>query len=163
MNIKTTRPQRNALRFVVAYGLCVLVQLLGGYFTQVSVTSEWYQSLNKSPLQPAGMWFGIAWTALYFLMALAAARIAKITGQWNNRPLRWWLIQLFTGLVWCMVFFGHRDIQNGFYVIAFNWIAVTVTIVLFSRVNRTASALLLPLWAWMTFASYLNLYILQHN
>ena len=47
--------------------------------------------LNHSPLTPKGMWFGVAWTILYFLMALAAARIAKISGQWNNRPLRWWL------------------------------------------------------------------------
>lgn len=162
MNITTTRPQRNALRFIVAYGLCLIVQGLGGYFTNMSV-NDWYQSLNKSPLTPAGVWFGIAWTILYFLMALAAARIAKITGQWNNRPLRWWFVQLFTGLVWTMVFFGHRDIENGFYVIVFNWIAVVVTIVLFSRVNRVASALLLPLWAWLTFAAYLNLYMLQYN
>lgn len=162
MNIQTTRPQRNALRFIVAYGRCLIVQGLGGYFTQISV-NDWYLTLNHSPFTPAGMWFGIAWTILYFLMALAAARIAKITGQWNNRPLRWWLVQLFTGLVWCMVFFGHRDIENGFYVIVFNWIAVLVTIVLFSRVNRVASALLLPLWAWLTFAAYLNLYLLQHN
>ncbi len=162
MNVTTTRPQRNALRFIAAYGLCLVVQVLGGYFTQLSV-NDWYQALNKSPLTPAGMWFGVAWTILYFLMALAAARIAKITGQWNNRPLRWWLVQLFVGLVWTMVFFGHRDIENGFYVIAFNWVAVLVTIVLFSRVNRVASALMLPLWAWLTFATYLNLYILQHN
>lgn len=162
MNIVITQPQRNALRFIVAYGLCLAVQALGGYFTNMSVHG-WYQELNQSPLTPAGMWFGIAWTILYFLMALAVARIAKITGQWNNRPLRWWLIQLLTGLVWCVVFFGLRDIERGFYVIAFNWVAVMVTIVLFSRMNRLASALMLPLWAWLTFASYLNLYMLQHN
>lgn len=162
MTLTTTRPQRNALRFVVAYGLCLIVQLLGGYYTQMSVTT-WYADLTKSPWTPPGIWFGIVWTILYFLMALAAARIAKITGQWNNRPLRWWLVQLFTGLVWTMVFFGHRDIENGFYLIAFNWVAVLITLLLFWRVNRMAGMLLLPLMAWISFAAYLCLYIVQNN
>lgn len=162
MIMNTTRPQRNALRFITAYLLCLAVQFLGGYYTSLSV-GDWYVALNKSSLTPPGMWFGIVWTALYFLMALAAARIAKITGQWNNRPLRWWAVQLFAGLIWCMVFFGHRDIENGMLVIAFNWLAILLTLVFFWRVNRTAGLLLAPLLAWVSFASYLNFYMLTHN
>lgn len=157
--VRTYHP---AVSFIMAYGLCLFVQGAGGYYTQMSV-NDWYPALNKSPLTPPGMWFGIVWTSLYFLMALAAARVAKIAGQWNNRPLRWWLVQLFTGLIWTMVFFGHRDIQNGMYVIAFEWVATLITVVLFWRVNRLAALLLVPLLAWVSFASYLNLYILQHN
>lgn len=153
---------RHALRFVIAYGLCVITQGLGKYFTDLGMNG-WYQSLDKSPLTPPGYIFAIMWTALYFLMALAAARIAKITGQWNNRPLRWWLIQLFTGLVWTMVFFGHRDAQNGLYLLLFNWLAIAVTLLLFWRVNRRAGMLLVPLLAWVSFAVYLNAYIVQHN
>ncbi|PZP83487.1 MAG: TspO protein [Azospirillum brasilense] len=162
MHAHTTRPQRNALRFVVAYGLCFFVQAVGGYYTTLSV-GDWYPTLNKSPLTPPGAVFGITWTVLYFLMALAAARIAKITGQWNNRPLRWWFIQLFAGLLWTMVFFGQRNPDQGLYIISFGWVATLITLIYFWRVNRTAGLLLLPLMAWISFASYLNGYIVTHN
>ncbi len=151
-----------ALTFIATYALCLLVQGLGGYYTSMG-TGAWYASLNKSPFTPPGLWFAVAWSALYFLMALAAARIVRITGQRNNRPLRWWLIQLFTGLLWCMVFFGHRDIQNGLLVIGFEWVAVLLTFLFFWRVNRRAGWLILPLLLWVSFATYLNDYIALHN
>lgn len=159
---KTARPFHPAMPFIVAYGLCVIVQVIGGHYTQMSVT-DWYPTLNKSPLTPPGMWFGIVWTILYILMAVAAARVARITGQFNNRPLRWWLVQLFTGLVWTMVFFGHRDIENGMVLISFGWVATLLSVLFFWRVDRVAGLLLVPLLGWISFASYLNFYILQHN
>jgi len=150
------------LAFAATYGLCLVVQGLGGYFTAMG-TGEWYASLNRSALTPPGIWFGVAWSALYFLMALAAARIVRITGQYNNRPMRWWLIQLFTGLVWCMVFFGHRDIENGLLIIAFEWVAVLLTLRFFWRINKRAGWLIVLLFLWVSFASYLNLFIYLNN
>ena len=153
---------RQAARFMTAYGLCLAVQLLGGYYTQMSVTT-WYADLNRSPLTPPGMWFGIVWTILYFLMAWAAARVARITGRWNSRPLRWWLLQLLAGLVWTMLFFGQRDTDTSFYLITFNWVAVLMTVWLFWRVDRRAGLLMVPLLLWISFATYLCWYIVQHN
>lgn len=150
-------------RFCIAYAFCLLIQLGGGYFTQLGIGSGWYGSLQKSSLTPPGYVFGLTWTTLYLLMALAAARVAHITGQWNNRPLRWWAIQLIGGLVWCIVFFGMRDVENALLIIAFMWVAVLLTVVFFHRVNRRAGWLMLPLLLWVSFATYLNAAILLNN
>lgn len=150
-------------RVLIAYALCFLIQAAGGYFTQMGIGSGWYGGLQKSPLTPPGYVFGLTWTVLYALMAVAAARVTHITGQWNNRPLRWWAIQLLGGVVWCIVFFGLREIALGFYVLVFTWLAVLIAFLGFYRVNRRAGWLMLPLLLWVSFASYLNFYILTHQ
>ncbi|MFZ4540295.1 MAG: TspO/MBR family protein [Rickettsiales bacterium] len=148
--------------FLAFYALSFAVQAIGGYFTQLSVTT-WYMGLNKSPLAPPGAAFGIAWTILYFLMALAATRIYRRTRTFRSHALRWWLVQLLLGFLWTVMFFGHREIMVGMQIIATNWIAVGITLYLFKRIDKVAAWMLAPLWAWLTFASYLNLYILAHN
>lgn len=153
---------KTLLVFFRFYALCLIVQVLGGYYTAMGVET-WYPTLNKSPLTPPGMWFGIVWTMLYFLMAVAATRVWRATGTVNNRPLRWWLIQLIVGLVWCMVFFGMRDTQAGLALILFNLFAIVLTVYFFRRADHRAGLLLVPLLAWVSFASYLNLYIVLHN
>lgn len=155
-------PAKSFAAFALAYGLCLAVQAAGAYFTAQSV-HDWYPTLTKSPLTPPGMWFGIVWTALYFLMALAAAQVWRATGQAMNRPLRWWCIQLLLGLWWSITFFGTRDVRAGLLVLALTWIAVAVTFLKFRRVNRLAGWLMLPLLGWVSFAAYLNFYIFLHN
>lgn len=159
-------PARTARATLVAflsfYALCLFVQTTGSYFTLLSV-GDWYRGLAKSPLTPPGPVFGIAWTTLYFLMALAAARVWRVLGRVNARPLRWWLIQLLLGWVWTMVFFGLRDVQMGFLVIVLALLAVLVSVRLFLRTERTAGWLMLPLLLWVGFASYLNGAILVLN
>lgn len=154
--------KRALVPFLVSYGLCFVVQSVGAYLTQLSV-NEWYPTLNKSPLTPPGVYFGIVWTTLYFLMALAATRIYLKRGTWRSRTFVWWLAQLLLGLLWSAVFFGHREPALGLMVILANWIAVAVTLYRFSRIDRLAAALIVPLLVWLSFATYLNQYIWQHN
>lgn len=146
-------------RFLIFYVPCLLVQLIGGYFTQLSVTT-WYQTLDKSALTPPGIAFGIAWTILYFLMAVAATRIHLKRKTFRSRSLVWWAIQLLLGLIWCIVFFGNREIALGFAVILANLVAVAVTLYRFYRIDTVAAWLMAPLLAWLMFASYLNGFIL---
>lgn len=153
--------RKSVLTFLSFYAIVLAVEFGSSYFTQLSVTT-WYTTLNKSPLTPPGMWFGIVWTILYFLMALAATRIYQRTGL-RTPALRWWLVQLLFGLIWCIVFFGYREILAGMQVIVANWLAVAVTIYLFRRIDRPAALMLAPLLLWLSFATYLNLFILQHN
>lgn len=141
--------------FVIFYGLCLIVQLLGGYVTQLSV-HDWYQGLAKSELTPPGAVFGIVWTILYFLMALAATRIYLIRGTLRSSTMVWWFIQLILGLIWSFVFFGHREVLLGLVVITLNWTAVIDTIQKFEKIDRKAALMMAPLLAWITFAAYLN-------
>lgn len=148
--------------FLLFYAFALVAQFGGGYFTQMSVTT-WYADLTKSPLTPPGIAFGIAWTALYLLMSLAAERVYHRTGTLHCRPLRWWFIQLILGLDWCLVFFGQRQIGQGLVIILCGWLAVALTLYFFRRVDKGAALLMVPLLLWMSFATYLNLYIWLHN
>ncbi len=154
--------RKTFLNFFGFYAIVLMIEFGSSYFTQLSVTT-WYTTLNKSPLTPPGMWFGIVWTILYFLMACAATRIYQRTGTLRTHALRWWLVQLLFGFVWCVVFFGNREILAGLQVIIANGLAVAMTIYLFYRIDRGAALMFVPLLLWLSFATYLNLFILQHN
>jgi tryptophan-rich sensory protein len=148
--------------FMGFYLMALFVQFVGSHFTFMSVTS-WYTTLNKSSLTPPGVYFGIVWTLLYLLMSVAATMVWRRSTKVNCRPLRWWLIQLLGGLLWCIVFFGARNIEQGMAIILFDWFAALLTCIFFWRVKRSAGLLIFPLLLWLSFASYLNFFILQHN
>ena len=156
------QPSRRIATFIGFYVLCLVVQFAGAYFTQRSVTT-WYVGLHKSPLTPPGIYFGIVWTALYFLMALAATRVYQRTQTLHCRALRWWTIQLLLGFLWSILFFGEKEIILGLEVILLNLLAIAFTGWFFLRVDRLAGLLILPLLLWVGFASYLNYYILVNN
>lgn len=151
--------KQKILIFLGFYALCFLVQGIGGYVTQFSVR-DWYVGLEKSALTPPGAAFGIAWTLLYFLMAVAATRVYLKRKTLRSRSLCWWGIQLLLGLIWTFVFFGQREVMLGFVVIVANWAAVAFTLYRFWRIDRVAGWLLVPLFLWLSFASYLNGFIL---
>lgn len=154
--------RKSFLTFLAFYAATLLVQMVGGYFTGLSVQS-WYPTLDKSPLTPPGYVFGIVWTMLYFLMAVAATRVHHVIGHLRNRPLAWWAIQLLLGLIWSIVFFGGQSSLSGIIIISATVLAVIVTLVLFWRVDALAGVLLLPLLLWLTLATHLNLYIVLHS
>lgn len=139
-----------------------MVQMVGGWLTQLSVTS-WYPTLTKSSLNPPGYVFGIVWSILYVLMALAAARVYFIRQSARSRSLAWWTIQLVLGLLWTAVFFGQREMMLGLVVILMSWLAVAFVTIRFYQIDRLAGLLMLPLLCWISFASYLNAFIVAHN
>lgn len=149
------------LTFAAFYGMALAVQFGGAYFTATSV-QDWYLTLERSPLNPPGPVFGIAWTILYFLMALAATRAYPHTKA-NRGPLVWWGVQLLLGFLWCVLFFGMRDTLGGLIVIICTTIAVIVTAVRFWRLDSLAGGLMAPLLLWLTLATHLNLYIYLNN
>jgi len=145
------------------YAATFAVQVGGNFFTMQSVTT-WYTTLEKSTLTPPGYWFGIVWTLLYIIMAVAAWRVWRVQRQgFFSRTLQWWWAQLTLGLVWCGVFFGLRLIDAGLVIIFINWLVILATIARFLCVERMAGYLLVPLGLWMTFATYLNLVISLKN
>ena len=65
-------------------------------------------------------------------------------------------IQFFLNRVWSFLFFGMQAPGWALIEIGALWLAIVVTLVLFWRVSPTAGMLLLPYWAWVSFATVLN-------
>lgn len=140
-----------------------LVGTAGALFTFPSIAS-WYIYLEKPLLTPPNWIFGPVWTALYIMMGISLFLIMrkKPTGK-IVRGVQLFLLQLFLNLLWSIVFFGFQSVLFGVVVIVLMWCAIVATIFSFSTISRTASFLLLPYLAWVTFASYLNIAIFWLN
>ncbi|PIR84073.1 hypothetical protein COU18_01555 [Candidatus Kaiserbacteria bacterium CG10_big_fil_rev_8_21_14_0_10_51_14] len=134
--------------------------LLGTLFVDSSTTS-WYTTLIKPALNPPPVTFGVAWTVLYFLMALALSIV------WVKKPLtslaagwvRFYFIQLLFNAAWTIFFFGFHSILVAFVDILFLGFMLLCLIIAAAEIDRRASYLLAPSLLWVLFAGYLNLSI----
>jgi tryptophan-rich sensory protein len=122
---------------------------------------EWYDSIDKSPLNPPGPVFGIVWSVLYVLMGVAAYLVWEQPGR--VPAIAAWAVQLALNLAWTPIFFGLERPGWALAEIVVLLAAVVITIVMFRSRSRLAAALLLPYAAWIGFATYLTIHIVVVN
>ena len=142
-----TRPTRGSI-WRAGIVLVPLLLVLGGLSAQLSGSTEdnrWYQTLVLPALQPPGPVFGIAWSILYSMIAIAAAII------WGHKaaPGRSLALGLFAlgfaiNLTWSPVFFRLHLIVPALAIIGVMLVLAIGTIFAFARVSRVAAWLLLP-------------------
>ncbi len=124
-----------------------------------------FAMMNKPPLSPPGWLFPVVWTLLYILMGVAAYLVLNSGApqQAVERALKVYGIQLVFNFFWTFWFFNLQWYFFAFFWLIVLWILILVTIVLFSRVSKTAAWLMVPYLLWVTFAGYLNLGIALLN
>jgi len=141
---------------------CILITegagILGSLATSTSVKSWYLTDLVKPSFNPPSWIFAPVWTLLFFLMGIA---LYLVWTKKNN--LLWFWVQLILNIIWSYLFFGLRQPMLAFYEIVLLWIAILITIIKFWKLNKTASILLWPYLAWVSFASFLNLTIASLN
>ena len=152
--------RRNAL--LAAAGAALIVGALGAAATDLG---PWYQDLRKPSWQPPDWLFGPAWTVIYALAALSAATAWAAA---RDRMHESGIIVLFglnalLNLFWSQLFFGLRRPDWALAELVLLWISVLVLIVVLRPISRTASWLLVPYLAWVTFAGLLNLAVVRLN
>jgi benzodiazapine receptor len=155
---------RDPVKLVVSIVLCNLAGFLGTFATQTGPGS-WYDMLVKPEINPPSFVFAPVWTTLFILMGIA---FYLVWMEGTDRPevrtaLGVFGVQLVLNVLWSYAFFGFQSPLFGLLVIVILWVAILATIVLFSRVNRTAASLLIPYLLWVTFATFLNYSILVIN
>ena len=130
----------------------------------VKYNASWYKSLKKAPLSPPNWVFGIVWPALYAMMGLSCYLIWTDTKcrPYCNELNPFW-IQLALNLCWTTIFFKYKQMYWGFFIILAILIYTLETYKRFMTINPLASYLLIPYLVWITFAGYLNGYILIMN
>lgn len=120
---------------------------------------SWYAMLPHPPGTPPNGVFGPVWTVLYIAMAVAAWRVWRcgdILGD-HRRALGLWGWQLAINALWAPVFFGlHRPGAAIAIIVVLDGL-VAATILAFRRIDRIATLLLLPYFAWSLFATYLTI------
>lgn len=140
--------------------LCFSAAALGGLF----MPGEWYAQLRKPAWNPPSWLFGPVWTALYFMMAVAAWLVWRRGGfPAQRKALGLFLLQLLLNAAWSPLFFGLHNPALAFAEIVLLWFAILGTFFAFWKTHRGAGALLVPYLAWVTFAAVLNFTLWQLN
>lgn len=129
--------------------------------------SKWYKSLNQSPLTPPSWVFPIAWTILYALITASAAvflsTASTIRGAVQTAGFFYYCAAWVLNLSWSQIFFRFQRPDLSFAVILGMLAFIALTIRAFYPVSRLAAYLLVPYLVWVSFATYLNGYIVFMN
>jgi translocator protein len=159
----------DVLRLAISIAIPLAAGIIGAIFTAESI-STWYQIIEKPWFTPPGWIFGPAWTALYILMGVSLFFVWKkktsssqtIDERQNNSKVAAYVAygaQLALNALWSILFFGLRSPQVAFAEIIVLLASISITIALFFKISKLASALMLPYAGWVTFASLLNLQV----
>ncbi len=150
------------LRFFVSIAVCLSAGAIGSVFTYQNIPT-WYQTLNKPAFSPPNWIFAPVWTLLYILMGISLYIIWEKGFKENKLPIILFLSQLILNAKWSFLFFGMRSPLYGLIGIIFLWAFILATIISFYKISKTAALLLIPYILWVSFASFLNFYILILN
>ena len=135
----------------------VIASLVFGSLASSDASNDlWYQSLNKSNLNPPGYIFGIVWPILYFLMSISAYRTF-------NSIKNLFYVQLILNTIWSWLFFSfHMPLIS---LIDINLLIFLNIFILFKifKVDIFSGVIYLPYIMWLIFASYLNIFIVLNN
>ena len=151
LSINSCRVRRFTLIVAV-----ILAAAIGSMASTSAGTDSWYLLLNKSELNPPGYVFGIVWPILYILMMVSAFLAHK-------KVFSIFIIQLFFNAAWSWLFFRFQmpliALLDIYLLIAINIYILN----LMYKENKLAFFLFIPYVVWISFASYLNLFIVINN
>lgn len=161
-------------RYFIIPIITIAICLLMGYLAGISVKADnfsWYNSLNRSPLNPPNIMFPIAWSILYILMGISIAIIINKYIDEQDLEIKkkiknyifLFIIQFILNMFWTYIFFGLKSPLFGFIEIIILDILIIITIIKFKTISKAASYILIPYILWCLFASYLTLHVLIFN
>ena len=165
----THAPARFAWSRDLGFGVLAIITVAAasvvGQLATYPNLAPWYAGLVKPSFNPPNWVFGPVWTTLYLLMAFAVWRILRLPAASAAR--RWALSLFFTQLAlnaaWSWMFFAARNPLLGLINIVPQILVIIATIVAFYRIDRMAGWCLMPLSAWVCFATVLNFAIWKLN
>lgn len=147
---------------IIAGVVATMVALVGMTITDIG---PWYHKLVQPRWAPAEAAYGVAWTAIYALAAIAAVTAWLATPTWREKE---WLIGLFAlngflNILWSLLFFRLHRPDLALIEVVFLWLSVAALILVIWRRSMTGALLLVPYLMWVTFAGYLNMNVVQLN
>ena len=148
--------QRDVRFAMIAVGLVVATSVLGQIATYPNLT-PWYAGLVKPSFNPPNWIFAPVWTTLYALMAFALWRVLRLPPDMQRRyAIYLFLLLLAFNAAWSWLFFWAHSPTLGLINIVPQLLIIIATIVSFARLDKLAAICLLPLAAWVAFATLLN-------
>lgn len=151
----------NYLKIIVSVAICLAVGYLSSIVTQSSIQT-WYPTIEKPTFNPPNWIFAPVWTLLFILMGIAAGLIwDKISSDRElvKKGLLFFGVQLALNALWSYLFFGLNNILLASIEIVLLLLIIYETYLLFKKIDKKASYLLIPYMLWVGFASVLTITI----
>lgn len=145
------------IKVLTVFGGTFAAGLVGVLFVNSGV-GAWYTGLHKPPFTPNELFFPLAWTTIYALMALAGTIV------WLKNPqnahtegwLRFYFVQLLFNAGWTIFFFGFHAITVAFVdTLVLGFMVITLTCSCWGM-DRRVAYLMIPYALWLVFATYLT-------
>jgi tryptophan-rich sensory protein len=134
-----------------------------GSLTTLGTVDGWYARAGHVAWTPPNRIFGVVWSVLYAMIAVAGWLVWRQRHRGEVRiPLTLYVAQFVLNALWAPVFFGGYQLIG----VAALWVAVVIIIALdlvvaatvasFWPISRAAALLLVPYLLWVLYASSLN-------
>lgn len=150
---------RGALLWVV---VTLVTAVLGGLAS--SQAAQFYGALRLPEWAPPASVFGPVWSLLCALMALAAWLVWRHRHTANGASgLLLFGLALVPNALWSWLFFDWHLGLWALLDIAVLWLLVGLTVRAFWKIRPAFALLMVPLWAWVSFAGVLNAVLWQNN
>ena len=134
----------------------ILAAFIGSMASVTAGTDAWYLTLNKSQLNPPSYIFGLVWPILYILMMVSAFLTYR-------KVFSVFLIQLIFNAAWSWLFFRFQMPLVALFDIYILIIINIYLLYLMYTESKIGFLLFIPYVLWISFASYLNLFIVINN
>ena len=134
----------------------------GGLLTTIGA---WYYELEKPTWQPPDWSFGPAWTVILGLAAYAfwlSWDAAAALGE-TTLLIVLYVINGIFHFAWSPLFFSAKRPDWALVEVPFLWVSVLALAICLRDYSATASWLIVPYLAWVSFAACLNWKIVQLN
>lgn len=146
--------------------LCLILCVGGGYLSGIVTRqgiADWYNHLNLPAGTPPNYVFPIVWTILYIFMAIALALLWSSPTKDKKNAIFFFMLQLTLNFSWSWIFFGLRSPGIALIDLFLLWAAIIGTVITFKKHTSLGAVLLIPYFAWVTYAMYLNTAIWLNN
>jgi tryptophan-rich sensory protein len=139
--------------------------ILGGVGGLATEIGPWYKTLQKPSWQPPDWLFGPAWTLILGLAAWAAvlAYNGATDDAGRTSVIVLYSVNLVFHFIWSPLFFKFKRPDLALVEVVFLWGSVLALCVALRQFSVTASWLIVPYLAWVSFAAVLNLMIVKLN
>jgi tryptophan-rich sensory protein len=147
------------VKIIITVAICLAVGYLSSIVTQSGI-KIWYSTIEKPSFNPPNWIFAPVWTLLFIFMGISAGLI------WNKldsntelvkKGLLFFSIQLFFNTLWSYLFFGLHNILLASIEIILLLLLIYETYLIFRKIDKKASYLLVPYMLWVGFASILTI------
>ena len=145
-----------------AFACALAVAIFGALVTEIG---PWYFALKKPSWQPPDWLFGPAWTLIFALAAVAAVLAWRDSspGSAHLRIVLAFAANMILNSLWSVLFFRLHRPDWALIEVAFLWVSIVIVMLILWPSSHSATWLIAPYLAWVSFASFLNLTIVRLN